>query len=149
MSKKIEESPITNESEFFVALQIRDHLIKDLIHQCTLCVIASILVLIILLHIYVDYFEYYIVEGGVTGVLGGILVVSIIDSLPVYFVIRMFIKKHNPFEEEIERYVNENPAILDRSSGALSEQELSFLSSLKREDGANLQTMEKRVRCRE
>lgn len=38
---------------------------------------------------------------------------------------------------------------IERSVSPLSENELNYLCSLRREEGANLQKMKKRVRCRE
>ncbi|WP_147463158.1 hypothetical protein, partial [Pseudomonas savastanoi] len=129
MSKKIEESPITNESELCVALQIRRYLIKGLIHQCALLVIVVALLLTFFLEGYSDFVDDCFYEFGIIGLFAGLVVTSLIASLPAFFIVFLFIQKYTPFDEEIERYVNENPTILDRSSGTLSEQELSFLSS--------------------
>lgn len=138
MSKKIEESPITNEAELSAALKIMKKLEGLLLRQSLNFLVLGLLELTFLFSFFFDYMEYYVFDNGFLGVLGGIAFFSI-SATPFILYVRFLINKHRPFEEEIERYVNENPAILDNSSGTLSEQELSYLLSLKREDGANLQ----------
>ncbi|RMO65469.1 hypothetical protein ALQ37_200193 [Pseudomonas syringae pv. aptata] len=148
MNKKIEVLTLTNEAELSAALRIRKKLDKVFIRQSANCLILSLLILAISFRYYFGYMEYYLFDNGVLGVLGFIALCSI-AATPAFIFVHFFVKKHRPFEEEIERYINANFAMLGNSKGLLSEAELSYLSSLKREGAANLQTMEKRVRCRE
>lgn len=111
MIKKIEESPITNESELAIALEIRTHIIKCLIHQCASYIIMSLLVLALLLNNYSDYIEYYAYEYGFIGGLAVCLSAFLIGILPAFFFVYMSVKKYTPFQEEIERYENDKSAV--------------------------------------
>ncbi|MEN4750716.1 hypothetical protein ABEH28_13215 [Pseudomonas sp. Ps21-P2] len=145
MVKKIEVSPITNEDEFSAAFKIRGKLVKVLIRQSANCLILSLLVFMFFLTNYTDYIEYYVYEYVVIGC----LVASLIAALSAFLFVYFFTIKYRPFFDEIERYVNENPGVLERLESPQSEKDLSFLSSLEKEEGANLQNMDTRIRGRE
>ncbi|MFI3044468.1 hypothetical protein [Pseudomonas coronafaciens] len=129
MNNKIQVLPITNEAEFTSALKIKKNLYKVLIRQSANILIFSLLVMMVSFKYYFDYVEYYLFDNGILGVSGFIALCSI-AATPAFIFAYFFVKKHRSFEEEIERYINVNSAILGNSKGLLSEEELSYLSSL-------------------